>query len=120
MARRVRSEDNKEKSNESSEFIEIAPLNFDVDNSVRKDFSSVPISEVDIPKVAYMIVNQQIELEIKPLKDFPQWQFLSQSELERKTIQITYCSPERFKSDLGSFGINSERFLILCFWVFNL
>ena len=96
-------EDPKEKSNESSEFIEIAPLNFDVDNSVRKDFSSVPISEVDIPKVAYMIVNQQIELEIKPLKDFPQWQFLSQSELERKTIQIyfdikiarRYCSKEK-------------------------
>ena len=96
-------EDSIEKLDETSEFIEIAPCNFDVDNIERKDLSSIPISEIDLPKVAYMIVDQQIELEIKTLKDFPQWQFLCQSELERKTIQIyfdmkiakRYCSKEK-------------------------
>ena len=28
------------------------------------------------------------ELEIKLLKDFPEWQFLSENELTRKTIEI--------------------------------
>ena len=35
-----------------------------------------------------MVVDKKIELETKLLKDFPEWQFLSQSELNRKTIEI--------------------------------
>ena len=35
-----------------------------------------------------MVVNKKIELEIKNLKDFPDWHFLSEDELKRKTIQI--------------------------------
>ena len=35
-----------------------------------------------------MIVDKKIELEAKYLKDFPEYQFLSQNELARKTIQI--------------------------------
>ena len=37
-----------------------------------------------------MIVNKTIELETKYLKDYPEWQFLSQNEQDRKTIQIYY------------------------------
>jgi len=37
-----------------------------------------------------MIVDNKIELEIKILKDYYQWQFLSQKELSRKTIEIYY------------------------------
>ena len=35
-----------------------------------------------------MVVDKKIELEIKYLKDFPNWQFLSNEELNRKTIEI--------------------------------
>ena len=35
-----------------------------------------------------MIVDKKIELEIKLLKDFPEWQFLPQDDLRRKTIEI--------------------------------
>ena len=35
-----------------------------------------------------MVVDKKIELEIKLLKDFPDWQFLAEEELNRKTIQI--------------------------------
>ena len=35
-----------------------------------------------------MIVDKKIELETKYLKDYPNWQFLSNDELERKTIEI--------------------------------
>ena len=35
-----------------------------------------------------MIVNKNIELETKFLKEYPDWQFLPQEELNRKTIEI--------------------------------
>jgi len=71
-----------------SEFIEIAPLNCDIENTSQKDFSSIPISDIDLPKTVFMIVDIKVELEIKYLKDYPKWNFLSQDELERKTIEI--------------------------------
>ena len=69
-------------------FIEIAPIDYEMDNSSRPELSSVPISEIDFPKVVYMIVDKKIELETKPLKDYAEWQFLSMNELNRKTIEI--------------------------------
>ena len=71
-------------------FCEIAPIDYEIDNLSRKELSSVPLSEVDFPKVVYMIVDKKIELEIKLLKDFPEWQFLPQDDLNRKTIEIFY------------------------------
>ena len=87
----------------NSEFVEIAPLNFDIDNSAQKDLTSVSISGVNFPKTVYMIVDKKIELETKYLKEYPQWQFLSKDELERKTIEIyqdikiakSFCSKEQ-------------------------
>ena len=71
-------------------FLEIAPIDYEIDNSSRIQLSSVPLSEVDFPKVVYMIVDKKIELEIKLLKDFPEWQFLPQDDLSRKTIEIFF------------------------------
>ena len=74
----------------TSEFIEIAPLTIDVDNSTRKELTSVPILEVNLPKTVYMIVDKKVELEIKLLRDYPKWNFLSEDELKRKTIEIFF------------------------------
>ena len=71
-----------------TQFIEITPLNYEIDNSPQKDLSSIKITEIDFPKIVYLIVNKKIELETKYLKDYPDWQFLSQDELNRKTIEI--------------------------------
>ena len=71
-------------------FLEIAPIDYEIDNASRKELSSVPLSEVDFPKIVYMIVDKKIELEIKLLKDFPEWQFLPQDDLSRKTIEIFF------------------------------
>ena len=71
-------------------FLEIAPLDYEIDNSSRKELTSVHISKVDFPKVVYMIVDKKIELEIKFLKDFPQWDFLPHNDLKRKTIEIFF------------------------------
>ena len=88
---------------ESPLFVELKPLDDEIDNLPQKDFSSVPISEVDFPKVVYMIVDNKIELEIKYLKEYPEWQFLSKEELNRKTIEIyldikiakSFCNKEQ-------------------------
>ena len=71
-------------------FFEIAPMDYEIDSTSRKELSSVPLSEVDFPKVVYMIVDKKIELEIKLLKDFPEWQFLPHDDLSRKTIEIFF------------------------------
>tara|TARA_B100000989_G_scaffold271837_1_gene228849 strand:- start:4478 stop:5152 length:675 start_codon:yes stop_codon:yes gene_type:complete len=69
-------------------FTEISPLNYEIENNDQKDLSSVPIADVDFPQIVYMIVDKKIELEIKYLKEYPEWQFLSQDDLKRKTIEI--------------------------------
>jgi len=84
-------------------FFEIPPLNLEIENSPRKELSSIPISDVDFPKIVYMVVDKKIELEVKYLKDYPEWQFLPASDLDRKTIQIFFdlkiakrnCSKEK-------------------------
>ena len=83
-------EDNfiKEDFSSISPFTEIAPLNFEIESSVQKDLSSVPIHEVNLPSIVYMIVDKEIELEVKYLKEYPDWQFLAKDELNRKTIAI--------------------------------
>ena len=71
-------------------FFEIAPLDYEIDRSSRKELSSVSISDIDFPKIAYMVVDKKIELEIKLLKDFPEWEFLPHDDLNRKTIEIFF------------------------------
>ncbi len=71
-------------------FHEITPLNLEIDNLPHKDLSSVSIKEVDLPKVVYMIVDKQVELETKLLKEYIEWSFLSEEDLNRKTIEIFY------------------------------
>ena len=78
----------KEDFSSISPFTEIAPLNFEIESSVQKDLSSVPIHEVNLPSIVYMIVDKEIELEVKYLKEYPDWQFLAKDELNRKTIAI--------------------------------
>ena len=74
----------------SSSFLEIPPIDYQIENLPRKELSSVPIAEIDFPKVVYMVVDKKIELEIKFLKDYPEWGFMPNEDLERKTIGIFF------------------------------
>ena len=82
--------DNHSETISETPFVEIVPLEYEIDNMQQKDLSSVPISDVVLPQIVYMIVDKKIELEIKLLKDYPDWQFLSQNELNRKSIEIFF------------------------------
>ena len=74
----------------NSEFVEISPLNIEIENTPRKEYSSISIKEIEFPKIVYMIVSKNIELEIKLLSDYPQWEFLPNEDLKRKTIEIYF------------------------------
>tara|TARA_B100000886_G_scaffold260392_1_gene185279 strand:- start:2661 stop:3347 length:687 start_codon:yes stop_codon:yes gene_type:complete len=94
---------NQDQTIHDTEFVEITPLNFEIENATRKDYSSVPISEVELPSIVYMVVDKKIELETKYLKDFPDWQFLPKVDLNRQTIEIyfdlknakSYCNKDQ-------------------------
>ncbi len=76
--------------NPNDSFFEIAPLDYEIDSFSRKELSSISILDVDLPKIVYMVVDKKIELEIKILKDFPEWEFLPHNDLKRKTIEIFF------------------------------
>ena len=69
-------------------FVEISPLSFEIDSLPQKELASVPLDRMEFPKVLYMIVDKNIELEIKFLKDYPEWDFLPKEDLNRKTIVL--------------------------------
>ena len=71
-------------------FFEVLPVLDDINLDQQKDLTSIPISDFNFPKMAYMIVDKKIELEIKLLKDYPDWDFLSDDDLNRKTIEIFF------------------------------
>ena len=70
------------------EFFEIPPVKTNIDLDNQKDLTSKPLSEANFPDVVFMLVNKNIELEPKLLKEFPEWQFLSDDDLNRTTIQV--------------------------------
>ena len=81
---------NEDKINPFESFIEITPLNHDFEDLSQKDISSIPLSEIKLPNLVFLIVKKEIELETKYLKDYPEWQFLPQNDLKRKTIEIHF------------------------------
>ena len=81
---------NYDKINPFESFIEITPLEHDFEDVSQKDISSIPLSEIKLPNVVFLIVKKEIELETKYLKDYPEWQFLPQNDLKRKTIEIHF------------------------------
>ena len=81
---------NEDKINPFESFIEITPLNHDFEDFSQKDISSIPLSEIKLPKMVFLIVKKEIELVTKYLKDYPEWQFLHQNDLKRKTIEIHF------------------------------
>ena len=81
---------NADNTNPFESFIEITPLDHDFEDLSQKDISSVPLSEIKLPNVVFLIVKKEMELETKYLNDYPEWQFLPQNDLKRKTIEIHF------------------------------
>ena len=69
-------------------FVEVVPMLTEIDSTKQKDLSSEPIEKKIFPEVVYMLVDNKIELHIKLLGEYPEWSFLPDKDLERKTIKI--------------------------------
>jgi len=80
----------KSESFSENTFLEIAPLPLEIDSLPQRDLASVSINEVDLPKTVYMVVDKQVELAPKLLREYIEWNFLSEKDLSRKTIEIFY------------------------------
>ena len=81
---------NSNNSTQEQTFFEVLPVLNGINLDHQKDLTSVPISDADFPKIVYMIVDKKIELITKLLKDYPEWDFLSDYDLNRKTIEIFF------------------------------
>ena len=69
-------------------FFEIAPLEEQIEFTNKRELSSVPLEEITFPKVLYMLVSNFVELEVKLLKEYPNWSFLPETDQQRMTIEI--------------------------------
>lgn len=69
-------------------FFELLPIIDGIELEKQKDLSSQPLKDSTLPKVVYMLVDKKIELIPKSLGDYPQWRFLPEEDLNRKTIEI--------------------------------
>ena len=69
-------------------FFEIVPIITEVQFDKQKECSSKPLKDIKLPKVLYMLVDKQIELVPKLLREYPKWDFLPEEDLKRKTIEI--------------------------------
>ena len=70
------------------DFFELAPLNENFDFAERKDLTSLPLKNFNFPSNLYMIVDNNIELEISLIKDFPEYSFLPDCDQSLKTIKL--------------------------------
>lgn len=69
-------------------FFEIAPLEEQIEFTNQRELSSIPLEEINLPRVLYMIVSNFVELEVKLLKEYPNWSFLPETDQQRITIEI--------------------------------
>ena len=103
-------------------FTELVPLAGVGDLSGRATVAVKPFAEELLPDSAYMLVDKVVELDARPLKDFPDLDALEEVELERQGICL-FTSPRTAKRhcarsqrvikvpDTGVFGRTSSYLL---------
>ncbi len=69
-------------------FVEIVPITTGIELEIQKELSSQPLKDVKLPSIVYMIVDKKVELIPRLLSDYPEWSFLPEDDLKRKTIEI--------------------------------
>ena len=69
-------------------FVEVIPITDGIELNNQKDLASEPLKKVKFPDVVYMLVDKNIELLPKSLKDYPEWSFLPQDDLSRMSLEI--------------------------------
>ena len=78
----------KKEANFEDQFIEVIPITEGIEFDNQIEFASEPLEEAILPKVVYLLVDKNIELIPKMLKDYSDWSFLPNDDLQRMTIEI--------------------------------
>ena len=74
--------------NFEEKFVEVIPITEGIELNNQKDLASEPLKEVKLPKVVYILVDKNIELLPKMIKEYPEWSFLPQQDLNRMSLEI--------------------------------
>ena len=69
-------------------FVEVIPITEGIELNNQKDLASEPLKDVKLPKVVYILVDKNIELLPKMVKEYPEWSFLPQQDLNRMSLEI--------------------------------
>ena len=70
------------------QFVEVIPISEDIDFHNQKELASEPFKEAILPEVVYMLIDKNIELIPKMLKEYPEWSFMPKNELELMTLEV--------------------------------
>ena len=81
-------------------FTELVPLAGVGDLDGRDTIPVKPFEEALLPDSAYMLVDKVVELDARPLRDFPELGCLEETELDRQGIFL-YASPRAAKRQCG-------------------
>ena len=74
--------------NNQKDFFEVIPLTVGQDFHKQKDLSSEPINNAHFPEMVYLLVDKKIELKPKPLKEYPEWGYMPEEDLNRLTLEV--------------------------------
>lgn len=77
-----------EKEDFKEQFVEVIPITEGVELEKQIEFASEPLKEANLPDVVYMLIDKNIELIPKMLKDYPEWSFMPKEDLKRYTLEI--------------------------------
>ena len=69
-------------------FFEVPPLATEINTSKQKELTSEPLKDAIFPPVVYMIVDKKIELSPRLLKDYSEWSYMPEEDLERMTLEV--------------------------------
>ena len=83
----------------ADEEIEAAPVPVAADDS-QLEIQVLPLVGADLPASAYMLVDKTVELQARPLSEFPELGRLPQEEQERQALAV-YANPRQAKRQCG-------------------
>ena len=69
-------------------FFEVPPLSTEINTSKQKELTSEPLKDAKFPSLVYMLVDKKIELSPRLLKDYPDWSYMPEEDLERMTLEV--------------------------------
>ena len=81
---------------EADPFLELIPLTPDRPLEDHPEVAAIPLSVDVLPTSAYMLVDKLVELDARPLRDFPDMGALSTAEQDLKGVYL-YASPRAAK-----------------------